>query len=272
MIDEILVGDVRDRLKEIPTGAVQCVITSPPYWGLRDYGVPGQIGLEETPEEYVQGMIEIFQEIRRVLRDDGTAWLNLGDCYNGSGESGGKGKNTRHKGESIKPDRRTGWGGLKQKDLVGIPWRVAFALQVDGWFLRQDIIWHKPNTMPESVKDRCTKAHEYIFLLTKQGRYFFDGEAIREPYAEDSLARVGRGRSKSHKWADGGPGRPGTQAAWRSVVGNRKIRDSVTVQSSRPEPLRNRFTSHGLTPGFRDHRRLPGSYQTQGHRRRSFES
>jgi DNA modification methylase len=194
----ILIGDVREKLKELPDQSVHCVVTSPPYWGLRDYGEDGQIGMEDTPEQFVANMVEVFREVWRVLRDDGTLWLNLGDSYAGSG----KGRNpdgTVHvsamiakQGSSagtvmgnvkggIVPD------GLKPKDLVGIPWRVAFALQAEGWYLRQDIIWHKPNPMPESVTDRCTKAHEYIFLLSKSRQYYFDNEAIKEPakYAGD---------------------------------------------------------------------------------------
>jgi len=183
----ILVGDVRGSLHRLPDGAVRCVVTSPPYWGLRDYGHDGQIGLEQTPDEYVREMVGVCREVRRVLADDGTLWLNLGDSYAGSG----KGRNadgTHQEGGKQGTSRGTVEGqlfkaqvdGLKPKDLVGIPWRVAFALQADGWYLRQDIIWAKPNPMPESVTDRCTKAHEYVFLLTKQPRYYFDYQAIRE--------------------------------------------------------------------------------------------
>lgn len=176
----ILVGDVLNRIKEIPDQTVQTCITSPPYWGLRDYGHDGQLGLEPTPEAYVESMVEVFREVRRVLRDDGTLWLNLGDSYNGSGGAGGDyNAGGLKEGQPKYPGRKVPI--LKPKDLVGIPWRVAFALQQDGWWLRQDIIWHKPNPMPESVADRCTKAHEYIFLLTKSPRYYFDNEAIREP-------------------------------------------------------------------------------------------
>jgi len=178
---EILRGDCVNKLKELPDASVQCCVTSPPYWGLRDYGTAEQLGLESTPEEYVENMVQVFREVHRVLRDDGTLWLNLGDSYCGTG-SKGKWKDPKH------PEGRNGQvvavnnkiQGLKQKDLVGIPWRVAFALQADGWYLRQDIIWHKPNPMPESVKDRCTKAHEYIFLLTKNKKYYYDNEAIKE--------------------------------------------------------------------------------------------
>jgi len=179
-MNEILQGDVIERLKEIKTATVQCVVTSPPYWGLRDYGTDGQIGLEETPELYVEKMVEVFRQIKRVLKHDGTVWLNLGDSYNGSGGAGGDYNKGGLKEGQPKYGRKF-TNNLKPKDLVGIPWRVAFALQADGWWLRQDIIWHKPNPMPEPVSDRCTKSHEYIFLLSKSSKYFYDADAISEP-------------------------------------------------------------------------------------------
>src|SRR5574343_992618 len=169
--------------------SVQCVVTSPPYWGLRDYGVEGQLGLEKTPDEYVANMVAVFREVRRVLKDDGVLWLNLGDSYcsvghkkshSGFGTTGlSGGKAQEHSPTRRENDARS--LGLKHKDLIGIPWRVAFALQADGWYLRQDIIWHKPNPMPESVKDRCTKAHEYLFMLTKSERYYYDNVVLKEP-------------------------------------------------------------------------------------------
>jgi DNA modification methylase len=182
MTSQILHGDCREVLKTLPDNSVHCCVTSPPYFGLRDYGVAGQIGLEPTPDEYVAQLVAVFREVRRVLRDDGTCWLNLGDSYNGSGGIGGNGKQHTNQGSIDRPDNRAGWAGLKPKDLIGIPWRCAFALQADGWYLRQDIIWHKPAPMPESVTDRCTKSHEYIFLLTKSARYFYDNEAVREQH------------------------------------------------------------------------------------------
>lgn len=186
-------------MRGLPDQSVHTCVTSPPYFGLRDYGHDGQIGLEPTPDEFVAKLVEVFREVRRVLRDDGTLWLNLGDSYaaqrGGTHQpaetlAGGKGGKTED-GERVNRDRFDGYNptrnataiGLKHKDLIGIPWRVAFALQADGWYLRQDIIWHKPNPMPESVRDRCTKAHEYIFLLSKSQRYYFDAEAIKEPSA-----------------------------------------------------------------------------------------
>lgn len=196
----ILVGDVRQRLSELPDGAVRCVVTSPPYWGLRDYGHDGQLGLEQTPEQYVAGMVEVFREVRRVLANDGTLWLNIGDSYSSGNRTRkvvptirrsdfdpASGLQARLNGIAVRPPVVEGLG---QKQLVGIPWRLAFALQADGWLLRQDIIWAKPNPMPESVTDRCTKAHEYLFLLTKQPRYYYDHKVIKEPVSEVSLKRA----------------------------------------------------------------------------------
>jgi DNA modification methylase len=195
----VIQGDCLDILPTLPEKSVQCCVTSPPYWGLRDYGVDGQLGLEKTPEEYVANMVKVFREVKRVLRDDGTLWLNLGDSYYNyrTGYNGALNKQSFHKGDNGKPtDHEVGCArrglkqeGLKEKDLVGIPWRVAFALQSDGWWLRQDIIWNKPNPMPESVTDRCTKSHEYIFLLTKSAKYFYDAEAIKEPQKECTTER-----------------------------------------------------------------------------------
>lgn len=266
-------GDALAVLRTFAAQSIQCCVTSPPYWGLRDYGTarwkggnpacdhaarrnhsPGekqatqigssrdktggdcrkcgarridaQMGLEPTPEEYVAHMVEVFREVRRVLRNDGTLWLNLGDSYaTGGGKVGecpgggtqgarwaGRGMNTKQPkwanalGPICQPNRMP-LHGLKPKDLVGIPWRVAFALQADGWYLRSDIIWAKPNPMPESVTDRPTKAHEYLFLLAKSERYYYDAAAIKEPCQMDTPRRYERGRSDNHKWADGGPGK-----------------------------------------------------------------
>lgn len=177
---EIQEGHILDRLRDMPEGSVQTVITSPPYWGLRDYGVDGQLGLEETPAKFITAMVEVFTEVHRVLRDDGTLWLNIGDSYaRGAGHR--KGNFGREPQAHGFRDTRKTPAGLKDKDLVGIPWMLAFALRAEGWYLRRDIIWSKPNPMPESVTDRPTTAHEYIFLLTKKSRYFYDQEAINEP-------------------------------------------------------------------------------------------
>jgi DNA modification methylase len=200
---KLILGDCLEILKTIPDESIDCCITSPPYWGLRDYGIPSQLGLEKTPEEYVAKMVEVFREVKRVLKKEGTLWLNLGDSYAGSmkGSNGSGGFSVQselqkgNKGSFVQP---VDWKnvGLKPKDLVGIPWRVAFALQADGWYLRQDIIWAKPNPMPESVTDRCTKSHEYIFLLAKSQKYYFDNEAIKEPTTTNDNSNRDRDNSK----------------------------------------------------------------------------
>ena len=211
MTTKILHGDCRETLKTLPDSSVHCCVTSPPYFGLRDYGCEDQIGLEQTPDAFVEELVAVFREVKRVLRNDGTLWLNLGDSYAAqrggtempaetlAGGKNGKSKDlSAYRGRGFSEKMLTGQEsapsrdnpvahrnarafGLKHKDLIGIPWRVAFALQADGWYLRQDIIWHKPNPMPESVQDRCTKAHEYIFLLSKSARYHYDHTAIMEP-------------------------------------------------------------------------------------------
>lgn len=203
---QVLNGDALDQLRTLPDESVQCCVTSPPYWGLRDYGVDGQIGLEPTPEAYVARIIPIFREVRRVLRNDGTLWLNLGDTYatkpHGSGSSfDPKWPNARDRSEGFTSNRtnRPLTLGLKHKDLVGIPWLVAFALRADGWWLRSEIIWHKSNPMPESATDRPTKSHEQVFLLSKSSRYYYDLEAVREPCAGTAHAR-GTGVNPKAKW------------------------------------------------------------------------
>ena len=185
---KLLKGDVRQTLQKLETESVHCVVTSPPYWGLRDYGSEGQLGLEETPEEYIGNMVEVFKEVKRVLRKDGTLWLNLGD-------------------------------GFLDKQLVGMPWRVALALQADGWWLRNDIIWSKPNPMPEPVKDRLTKSHEYIFLFTKSKSYYYDHEAIKEPYSESSIERI-------------------NQVTFNSQAGGDKDYGKVSVHSNNTNSIR----------------------------------
>lgn len=185
-------GDCLDIMKTLPNESINCGITSPPYWGLRDYGVKDQLGLEETLEEYVEKMVRIFHEFKRVLKYNGTLWLNLGDKHN-SGSPGARDPERWPKQSSNNhPPKKSVLRNLKTKDLVGIPWRVAFALQADGWYLRQDIIWHKPNPMPESVTDRCTKAHDYIFLLSKSPKYYFDNEAIKEPCSANTNPKISK--------------------------------------------------------------------------------
>ncbi|KKB09383.1 DNA-methyltransferase [Devosia chinhatensis] len=232
MTVSILIGDCREVLKTLPDQSVHCVVTSPPYFGLRDYGVDGQMGLEPTPAEFVQGIVDLFRDVRRVLCNNGTLWLNLGDSYAGSW--GAQGRNGQMAERCVVQARsidahpqkasRTGaipeGSGLKPKDLIGIPWRVALALQADGWYLRQDIIWAKPNPMPESVTDRCTKSHEYLFLLSKSERYHFDAEAIAEPLADASIARLAQD-VEGQAGSDRVPGK--TNGRMKAVAkGNRK--------------------------------------------------
>ena len=174
---QIITGDALEELKKLPDNCCSTCVTSPPYFGLRNYDTPGQIGLEETPDEYVEKIAEVFREVRRVLKDDGTLWLNIGDSY--ATRSGPQPpRNTRNRCGHTAKHVPTGY---KYKDLIGIPWLLAFALRADGWYLRADIIWHKPNAMPESCKDRPTRAHEYVFLFIKSGRYYYDAEAVKEP-------------------------------------------------------------------------------------------
>lgn len=201
-INKVYNCDCIEGLRLMEDESVDCCVTSPPYWGLRDYGIDGQIGLEETPEQYVEKLVVLFREVKRVLKKEGTLWLNLGDSYCGGGFGNSKdrdydlGKQGTNKGTADYDTRKklgalkAKINGLKTKDLVGIPWMVAFALRADGWYLRQDIIWSKPNPMPESVTDRCTKSHEYIFLLSKSQHYYFNAESIAEPVAESATNRL----------------------------------------------------------------------------------
>lgn len=203
--------DALAAVRLLPDDCVDCIVTSPPYYGLRDYGVDGQIGLEETPEVFIDQLVTVFRELRRALKPEGTLWVNMGDSYNSyKGNAVRKNAQTDYAGHRGQPVRKSGFGleskNLKNKDLIGIPWMLAFALRTDGWYLRQDIIWHKPNPMPESVTDRCTKAHEYIFLFSKSAKYYFDAEAILEPCSPNTHARISQDLQKqieSHR-ANGG--------------------------------------------------------------------
>jgi DNA modification methylase len=208
----VLFGDCRNLLPSLPRATARMCVTSPPYYGLRDYGVAGQLGLEPTPDEYVRNMVEVFRQVRDLLTPDGTLWLNIADSYAGSGIRG-----TNPGGRSIKQSTNIGSflgrttaaiipKHQKKKDLMGIPWMLAFALRADGWYLRQDIIWHKPNPMPESVRDRCTKAHEYLFLLSKSDRYFFNQDAIREDAKWERWGNqtVRKQQQGTAKWTGGG--------------------------------------------------------------------
>tara|TARA_R110000868_G_scaffold131748_1_gene341995 strand:- start:796 stop:1716 length:921 start_codon:yes stop_codon:yes gene_type:complete len=227
-------------MRTLPDNSVNCCVTSPPYFGLRDYGCDGQIGLEDSPEQFIARLVDVFREVKRVLNDDGTLWVNMGDSYAGGG--GGNYNKTgisQAGGQHITNVRnKPSWlnlCGLKPKDLIGIPWLLAFALRADGWYLRQDIIWHKPNPMPESVTDRCTKAHEYIFLLTKSPKYHFDSEAIKEraitkgkrPTLEERYAKgepkrhglAGAGACNAGGWGTDEDGKKNKRSVWKVPVG-----------------------------------------------------
>ena len=232
MTVDILIGDCRARMAGMPDQSVHTCVTSPPYFGLRDYGCAGQIGLESTPAEFLAAMVEVFREVRRVLRDDGTVWVNIGDSY---ARAGGATDNTRDpRSASIARQRDVQQkclvvpDGYKSKDLMGIPWRLAFALQDDGWYLRQDIIWAKPNPMPESVRDRCTKSHEYIFLFSKQPKYYFDQDAIAEDVAPSSVARLAQ-NINDQAGSDRVPGK--TNGAMKAVA--RNSRDTFKREGSK---------------------------------------
>jgi DNA modification methylase len=241
----LYLGDVLSVLAELPEESVNCVVTSPPYWGLRDYGAEGQIGLEETPEEYVAKMVAVFRAVRRVLRKDGTCWVNLGDSYSGSGKGRNPdgtvhlsvmlGKNGTNQG-SVMGNVQGGVvpAGMKPKDLVGIPWMVAFALRGDGWYLRSDIIWQKPNPMPESVTDRPTKAHEYMFLLSKHSRYFYDAEAVREDAISGTDLGLLRGRNAG--------GEDSTTVAWHAQSIADRQAQGIDSRTANPSAGRNRRT------------------------------
>lgn len=238
-MNRVIFGDCRDTMRDLKDQGVrvQMCVTSPPYYGLRDYGHPGQIGLEQTPEEYIAAMVEVFRCVRDVLADDGTLWLNLGDSYTGSANNGGVTTKTM-----VGTQAATGSGlpikrgaGLKPKDLIGIPWRVAFALQADGWYLRQDIIWHKPNPMPESVRDRCTKAHEYIFLLSKSERYFFDSEAMKEPSNGWPIGGA-KGRGKTGYSVASGAGKSPQRDSCGGIGGDGETRNRRSVWTVPTQP------------------------------------
>jgi DNA modification methylase len=242
MTSSLVVSDAMNWLDGMPGNSAQCCVTSPPYFGLRDYGHAGQIGLEETPDAYVARLVDVFREVRRVLRDDGTLWLNLGDSYASGGMSNPSAKSTlgggKDRGAASYSITRAVPAGYKPKDLLGIPWMVAFALRADGWFLRSDVIWHKPNPMPESVRDRPTKAHEYVFLLTKSVRYFYDAAAIAEPFADE---RMGASGAKALPYS-AGSGRHDTLAQdGKAVLGAPPAtgyRNARSIWTITPKPYR----------------------------------
>ena len=229
-------------MRTLPDQSVNCCVTSPPYFGLRDYGHDGQIGLEETPDAFVKKLVEVFSEVKRVIRNDGTLWLNLGDSY--ASFRDGKATPDTTRGSSIgtlvskgkAANRMSGsftGTNVKHKDLIGIPWRVAFALQADGWYLRQDIIWHKPNPMPESVQDRCTKAHEYIFLLSKSAKYFYDIKSVMEPVASGTVARLSQPTISQQVGSDRVPGKTNGNM---KAVGSTETRNRRSVWTVTTKP------------------------------------
>lgn len=244
--NKLLIGDSLTHLKSLPGGIVQCCVTSPPYYGLRDYGAEGQLGLEETPHEYIARLVDVFREVRRVLRDDGTLWLNLGDSYANDSKWGGS-TSGKHAG-ALHGDTKVGRGkrrtGFKAKELMMIPARAAIALQDDGWYLRSDIIWAKGNPMPESVKDRPTRSHEYVFLLAKSERYFYDSDAVREPATHvgptKGLARTQNPAATSARRSDG--------SRLTSGTGNRTLESGAIPSYGAPENGRNRRTVWNINP------------------------
>lgn len=262
-------GDVLDVLRTLPSEFLHMVVTSPPYWGLRDYDIEGQIGLEKTPEEYISKLVDVFREVRRVLRKDGTLWLNIGDSYASTRKNRSLAqaiakstlRNPSRNQVSILKQQNKKVSNFKIKDMIGIPWRVAFALQADGWYLRQDIIWHKPNSMPESVTDRCTKAHEYIFLLSKSKQYFFDNEAIKEkslsgdirkPYAPGQVDCRGNGH-------DRGGGKKRTNSKWL----NEEKQSSGYRMIANVKKVREKSGSHDQLFGEKRNRRSVWTITTQ---------
>ena len=233
MIDTIINRDALYALRKLPAESVNCCVTSPPYYALRDYGLDAQIGQEKTPEEYIRRLVEVFREVKRVLRSDGTLWLNIADTYCGTGSKGGytdpknpKGRN----GQAVSLAYRV--EGCKQKDLIGIPWLLAFALRADGWYLRSDIIWQKNNPMPESCKDRPSRCYEHIFLLTKSKSYYYDALAIAEPIASGTAKRYKAGRSANSKYAEGVPG--------QSEQSINRPRAAGSVTDAEISPVRNK--------------------------------
>jgi len=249
----ILEGDCRAMLKTLPDRSVHCCVTSPPYYGLRSYGIGtenGEIGLEQTPDAYVAQLVSVFREVRRVLRDDGVIFVNLGDTYqNSKGQAHGVDPKQPARRHGLRPQDGPPPPGLKPKDLIGIPWMVAFALRADGWYLRQDIIWHKPNPMPESVTDRCTKAHEYIFLLSKAARYYFDAGAIAEGLAPASIERLSQPNLDAQMGSNRVPGKTnGTMKAVGNIRKSDSTNESFVPGASSHGGLHRAGRSRGLPP------------------------
>lgn len=234
-METILCGDALEQLRTLEAESVHTCVTSPPYYNLRDYGAAGQIGMEETPEEYITKLVDVFREVRRVLRQDGTLWVNIGDSYaTRSGPQPPANTRNAHGHTAKQPP-----SGYKYKDLIGIPWLLAFALRADGWYLRQDLIWHKTNAMPESVRDRCTKAHEYIFLLSKSAHYYFDATAISEPITGASTKRYLQNKEQQRPRFGGGKYGPDKSEESRTKSGKIYV----------PTPRRNKRDVWAISTG-----------------------
>lgn len=235
---ELLVGDARQILLQMPDGHFDCIVTSPPYWGLRDYGVPGQIGAEPTIDDYIADLVRLFREARRTLADDGTLWLNIGDSYTSGGRTW-RDADAKNKGRAMDYRAPTP-EGLKPKDLIGVPWKLAFALQADGWYLRTDIIWNKPNCQPESVKDRPTRAHEYLFLFSKSEKYYYDWQAIMEPAADPKQ----KSKNRRTVWNINTEPYPGSHFA---VYPKALVRICVAAGSRKNDRVLDPFLGSGTT-------------------------
>lgn len=235
---ELLVGDARQILLQMPDGHFDCIVTSPPYWGLRDYGVPGQIGAEATVDDYIGDLVRLFHEARRTLVDDGTLWLNIGDSYTSGGRTW-RDADAKNKGRAMDYRAPTP-EGLKPKDLIGVPWKLAFAMQADGWYLRTDIIWNKPNCQPESVKDRPTRAHEYVFLFSKSEKYYYDWQAIMEPAADPKQ----KSKNRRTVWNINTEPYPGSHFA---VYPKALVRICVAAGSSKNGRVLDPFFGSGTT-------------------------
>ena len=235
----IINGNSLEVLKSLPDNSIDCCVTSPPYYALRDYGCDGQIGLEETPEKYIERLCEVFSEVRRVLTPQGTLWLNIGDSYNGNKVGDTEVVKNKKVSESNDFHKKL-WGGAKPKDLIGIPWMLAFALRSQGWYLRQDIIWQKPNPMPESVTDRCTKSHEYIFLLSKSQKYYFDYESIMEPCADQERNNFQSGSRANGINKDRNDNDLGERSkTWKpKTIDNQKVRNKRSVWEVNTKPCK----------------------------------
>lgn len=245
IINSILEGDATDVLSQLPDESINCCVTSPPYFGLRDYKHPKQIGLEKTPEQYIDKLVQVFRQVKRVLKKDGTLWVNIGDSY---ARTGGTQKDRkrhwddRDKNPVTGHDRNAKDLGLKSKDLIGIPWMLAFALRADGWYLRQDIIWSKPNPMPESVTDRCTKSHEYIFLLSKSEKYYYDQDSIKEKCSQGNIDDFLRRKTLNNKGKGEGTyqeARPDLSRSRDAYMPSDFLRNKRSVWTVGPKPFKN---------------------------------